>query len=183
VGLLAGASTAAHDDWRHAPHSSSHSRIAQPVTFSRLTIALAPLFAMTAHPLVRRFGKFGIVGATGVGVNTAVLWLLTHGLTLHYLVASPIAIEIALCTNYLLNNNWTFLDFRAGIVNRSGLARYHAVSLGGMAINVAILHVLVTWVGLPVIVANLAGIGVATLWNFSLSVSWTWRPAALVRTA
>jgi dolichol-phosphate mannosyltransferase len=150
-------------------------------------IALASLSEMadsvTAHPLVHRFGKFGIVGATGVAANTAVLWLLTHGLALHYLVASPIAIEIALCSNYLLNNNWTFLDRRAGFVNRNGLARYHAVSLGGMAINIAILHALVTWLGLPVIVANLAGIGIATLWNFSLSVSWTWRPAPLVRAA
>ena len=150
-------------------------------------IALAPaseLFArVTAHPLVRRFGKFGIVGASGVIVNTAILWLLTHGLTLHYLVASPIAIEIALCTNYVLNNNWTFLDRRAGFVNRGGLARYHAVSFGGMLINVAILHTLVSWLGMPVIVANLLGIGVATLWNFSLSVTWTWRPIAAIRPA
>jgi dolichol-phosphate mannosyltransferase len=145
-----------------------------------LTAASELIASVAAHPLVRRFGKFGIVGATGVAVNTAVLWLLTHGLTLHYLVASPIAIEVALCTNYVLNNNWTFMDLRAGFVSRSGLARYHAVALGGMLINIAILHSLVTWLGFPVITANLVGIGVATLWNFSLSVSWTWRPASLV---
>ena len=132
-----------------------------------------------AHPLVVRFGKFGLVGATGVVINTSILWLLTHGLNLHYLVASPIAIETALCCNYLLNNNWTFLDRRAaGFVSWPGLTRYHAVSFGGMLINIGILHALVSGLGTPVIFANLAGIGVATLWNFSLSVGWTWRDTA-----
>jgi dolichol-phosphate mannosyltransferase len=116
-------------------------------------------------------------------INTAVLWLLTHGLTLHYLAASPIAIEVALCSNYMFNNNWTFLDRRAGFINWAGLARYHAVSLGGMLINIAILHALVSWLGIAVVLANLVGIGVATLWNFSLSIGWTWRPAAAIRAA
>lgn len=138
---------------------------------------------LSTHPLVRRFGKFGIVGASGVIINTVVLWLLTHGLNVYYLIASPIAIEVALCSNYLLNNNWTFLDRRAGFVTWAGLARYHAVSLGGMLINVGILHVLVTWTGMPVVAANLVGIGVATIWNFVLSVGWTFRPAPAVRPA
>jgi dolichol-phosphate mannosyltransferase len=136
---------------------------------------------VAAYPLVRRFGKFGIVGLSGVVINTGLLWVLTHGLVLHYLVASPIAIEIAMCSNYLLNNNWTFLDRRAGFISWSGLARYHAVSLGGMLINIAILHGLVTWLGIAVLLANLIGIGVATLWNFSLSLGWTWRTAPAPR--
>jgi dolichol-phosphate mannosyltransferase len=133
--------------------------------------------------MVRRFGKFGIVGATGVVVNTGVLWLLTHGLGLYYLFASPVAIEIAMVTNYLLNNNWTFLDRRASFVAWPGVARYHAVSFGGMLINIGILHALVTWTNTPVVPANLIGIGVATIWNFILSIGWTFRPAAAVRAA
>jgi len=138
---------------------------------------------LLAHHLVRRFGKFGLVGATGVLVNTGVLWLLTHGLGVYYLVASPIAIEIALCCNYVLNNNWTFLDRRASFVAWPGFARYHAVSFGGMLINIGILHVLVSWLSVPVVPANLVGIGVATVWNFILSVGWTFRPAASVPAA
>jgi dolichol-phosphate mannosyltransferase len=143
----------------------------------------AQIERVSRHHLVQRFGKFGIVGASGVVVNTAVLWLLTHRLGVYYLVASPVAIEIAMCCNYLLNNNWTFLDRRAGFVSWSGLVRYHAVSLGGMLINVGILHALVTWTDSPVVFANLIGIGVATIWNFILSVGWTFRPAAVVRAA
>lgn len=125
--------------------------------------------------LARRFGKFGVVGLSGVGVNMAVFWLLFTRLHLHYLPSAALAIETAMCTNYLLNNNWTFADRRRHVFSVSGLARYHAVSFGGMLINLATLQVLAGWLGVAPMLANLAGIAVATGWNFSLNLFWTWR--------
>lgn len=127
--------------------------------------------------------KFGVVGASGVGVNTAVFWLLTSRLHVHYLFASVIAAEIALCSNYILNNNWTFADRRSHFISLSGLGRYHAVSLGGILINLGVLQVLAGPLRIYPVVANLAGIAVAMAWNFSLSLYWTWRPLPSVVSA
>ena len=125
--------------------------------------------------LLRRFSKFGLVGASGVAVNMSVFWALTSLLRAHYLLAGPIAIEVALCSNYLLNNNWTFADRRSGFVSGRGLARYHVVSLGGMLINLGVLQLLVSAGGLSPLLANLCGIGLATAWNFTWNLRWTWR--------
>jgi dolichol-phosphate mannosyltransferase len=135
--------------------------------------------------LLWRLGKFGIVGASGVGVNLGVFWMLSTLLGLHYLVSAAAAIEIAVTSNYLLNNNWTFADRRLGVSNATSFMRYHAVSIGGTVINLAILQVLVGALGLAPIVANLCGIVAATSWNFGLSLRWTWRsppPALVMRT-
>lgn len=132
-----------------------------------------------AHPVAfaQRVGRYGLVGASGVGVNMGVFWLLNTQLHAHYLVAGPIAIQVALLSNYLLNNNWTFADRRHGLLSPSSFLRYQVVSLGGLAINLLVLHVLAGSVAVPAVVANLAGIGVATAWNFVLSLGWTWAPS------
>ncbi len=130
---------------------------------------------MDSPRLIRRFSKFGLVGASGVAVNMAVFWAMTSLLQTHYLLAGPAAIEVALCSNYLLNNNWTFADRRSGFASAGGFVRYHLVSLGGMLINVAVLQILAGFAGVPPLLANLCGIGIATGWNFTWNVRWTWR--------
>ena len=127
-----------------------------------------------------RFVKFGAVGATGVGVNMAIFSLLTTVLPLHYLVASACAIEIALCSNYLLNHNWTFADRSAGWADKKQFAQYHVVSIGGMLLNLAVLQTLVGMLGVLPSVANLCGIAAGTAWNFAINVHWTWRKAPAV---
>jgi dolichol-phosphate mannosyltransferase len=53
------------------------------------------------------FLKFGAVGLTGVGVNVGSFVLLMK-LGLNKFLASPIAIELSIISNFLLNNYWTF---------------------------------------------------------------------------
>ena len=88
-----------------------------------------------------------------------------------------------MCSNYLLNHNWTFADRGSGVASLPRLARYHLVSFGGMLINLVILHLLAGYHGLAPMLANLAGIVVATGWSFSFSLLWTWRrPRSTVST-
>jgi dolichol-phosphate mannosyltransferase len=126
--------------------------------------------------VVRRFSKFGIIGASGVAINMTIFWFLSSLLGLHYLLASPVAIEVALCNNYLLNNNWTFADRRSSFFSLAGLARYHVVSFGGMLINLVVLHILAGMMGINSLIANFASVAAAAGWNFSLHLFWTWRP-------
>ena len=56
----------------------------------------------------RRIWRFCVVGLIGVGINTLALFLL-HGVAkMPLLLASALAVEIAIAHNYVLNEVWTF---------------------------------------------------------------------------
>ena len=134
-------------------------------------------------PELLRFLRFGLVGGSGVAVNMAALWLLHLQLGFNLGRSSVAAIALAIVNNFLWNNFWTF-GARGIQARRAG--RFVAISLVGMVVNVAVLHALVA-AGLalsPVLVetqlalpANLAGILVATGWNFLANARWTWGDA------
>ncbi len=118
-------------------------------------------------------GKFLVVGGLGTLVNTAILVILYHYAHLALVAASALATELAIAHNFLWNNYWTF---GRRDVSLSRFARFNVVSLAGQCITVATLWVLVQQAGLHYIVANMAGIGLALVWNFTVNVRWTWGP-------
>ena len=61
---------------------------------------------LTSH---RTFIKFCVTGLSGVLVNLGSFHLLT-ALGVHRYLASPIAIEPSIISNFLINNYWTFAD-------------------------------------------------------------------------
>jgi putative flippase GtrA len=76
-----------------------------------------------------RFIKFGLVGASGVVVNMAVLWMGLR-LGLRSTAASAWAIEISILTNFVINEAWTFSELRPGTLGGRVL-RFQLVSLVG----------------------------------------------------
>jgi len=123
---------------------------------------------------LKRFIKFCAVGASGVVVNEGLLLLLTEFAGFFYLVSSPIAIEISIITNFILNDVWTFKDRareQRSVLGRG--VRFNAVSAGGLVINMAVLFSLVS-MGFYYLYANLVGILCAVLWNYIVNLKWTW---------
>ena len=147
--------------------------------------ATAKTLAGLSNILSPRLIRFGAVGFSGVFVNLGGLWLLADKLNLNEELASAIAIEISIIWNFFLNNSWTFQD-RNSQANSSFAARlfrYDLVSLVGLAIQlgtfVAIKAGLKNYLsleemGLWKYLAQTAGIGVATIWNFLSNFYWTW---------
>jgi putative flippase GtrA len=140
------------------------------LSLSRDNVVVARYFG-----LARRFSKFSLVGASGSAINFALFWLLTERVELHYLIASAIAFELAMLSNYLLNNNWTFADRRVGAFSTRGLAAYQIVALGSLATTLIVVHVLIDTVGIHPLLANLIAIGSGSAWNFCANLLWTWR--------
>ena len=122
----------------------------------------------------KRFMKFCIVGITGVGVNIGLYLLLTRGLMIFYLLSSALAIEVSILSNFTLNNFWTFRG-RTSQTFLQRMIRFNLICIAGAAINVAILAVLHGRFGFSDVVSQLIGIGAATLWNYGLNITWTWR--------
>jgi putative flippase GtrA len=133
-----------------------------------------------------RFAKFAAVGMSGVVVNLGVLWLFASLLGVREVVASAIAIEVSIVWNFLLNNAVTYRDrnvyAQADVGGR--LLRYNVVSLAGLAIQLGtfvLLRLLVTRglhrdaLGSLRYPAQCAGIALATAWNFTVNLRFTWR--------
>ena len=121
-----------------------------------------------------RMLKFGTVGLTGVGVNSFFLWFFFEIVGFHLPVSSAIAIEISILSNFALNNLWTFGDRARDVPLLARLLKFNTAALVGLAINVTVLWSL-TQGGLYYLVSNLIGILAAVLWNYTVSLKWTFR--------
>lgn len=119
--------------------------------------------------MTRRWLKFSAVGLIGLGVQLAVLALLTK-LGMNYLAATAIAVEIALLHNYAWHRRWTWADRPAA----SGrLLRFHlANGLISLASNLVWMRVLTGAWGIPPVPANLVAIAATSLMNFALGDRW-----------
>lgn len=118
-----------------------------------------------------RFVRFGIVGALGVVVNSSVLFLAHGVIGLPLLLASALAVEVAILHNFLWNERWTFGATDFSLVR---LGKFNLTSLGGLVISLGVLYLLVACGRVHYLLANLVGIALATAWNFALSLFWTW---------
>jgi len=91
-------------------------------------------------------------------------------LGMHYLVATAIAVEIALLHNYVWHKHWTW----AGRTRRPGrLLRFHlANGLVSILSNLAWMRVLTGWLHVAPVPANVVAIGATALLNFALGDRW-----------
>jgi len=133
--------------------------------------------------LMRRKGeflrllKFIGVGLSGIAVNQVVLWLLTEFAGLPYYISSIFAIEASIISNFILNDRFTFADRRTG---KTGsfilrLLKFNMTCAAGAAIQWGLLVLFTSVFDFYYLVSNLIGILVAFIWNYILSLVWTWR--------
>jgi len=119
--------------------------------------------------------KFGIVGGSGVLVNMGLLFVLTRYVSVRLEIASVIAIETSILSNFFLNNLWTFSKRDTHVPFWVRLFRYHLVTGLAGIVNYLVLLLLVKTLGLHDMLSNLIGIAIGTLINYSLNSLWTWR--------
>ena len=121
------------------------------------------------------FIKFCFVGASGVIVNLGIYIILTRLFGVNLEIASPIAIECSIITNFLLNNSWTFRQRNNQSHYLKKLCKFHIVAGIAGIFNYVIFLGLIYFLGFHDILANLLGITFATLINYVLNSIWTWR--------
>jgi dolichol-phosphate mannosyltransferase len=130
-----------------------------------------------------RFALFGTIGAAGVVVHMAVLWLFFRltgpGFEAHpitgFEIGQTIAALVAMTFNFVLNNSLTYADQRlrgVGGMLRGWLKFAMTCSVGLLA-NIGVAAVLVR-MGAHAYPAALAGIVVGSVWNYALSSRFVW---------
>lgn len=127
---------------------------------------------------MKRFIFFGLVGGFGTLVNTAILYSLTTFAGVYYLIASAIAIEMAVISNFLGNQ---YITFRRSDHKTSAIKKFFSfqlVSMVTIAASLLILWLLTTTFGLKyLIILNLATIIIVFGVNFLLNRKFTWTHA------
>jgi dolichol-phosphate mannosyltransferase len=120
----------------------------------------------------RTFLKFAAVGLSGAFVNLGIFLLITR-LGVNKFIASPIAIETSIISNFFLNNYWTFRERNpADRVAIRGL-KFKGVSL--MALCLSYTTFVVLCLLFPENPPSLAGIIPATLFNYTVNSRWTFK--------
>jgi len=116
--------------------------------------------------------RFCVVGASGYLVNLVVFSVMVHVLDLHYVVAAIGAFCVAWTSNFVFNKFWTFQQHGLSAVQQG--ARYLAVSLVALGLNLVILEVLVR-AGLTEVPAQAIAIAAVMPVNFLLNRRWSFR--------
>ena len=115
--------------------------------------------------------KFGLVGAIGYAINLAVFALLAEGTGLHHIPAAIAAFVVAVLNNFWWNRHWTFRagDGHAGFQ----AARFFAVSVVALGVNLAVLELLVSAAGIDEVPSQALAVAVAMPVNFIGNKLWT----------
>jgi len=124
-----------------------------------------------------RFIKFCIVGGSGIGVNFGIFTLLTRvgGMKETDFLALAIATEVAIITNFTLNDIFTFRDRRSSGHFLTRLLKFNVICVAGALIQAGVYALLFHAIGVYDLVSYLIGIIIAMLWNYLINTWWTWR--------
>jgi putative flippase GtrA len=120
----------------------------------------------------RRWLKFNFVGGIGIAVQLLALAIFRSLLHMDYLMATAMAVEMAVLHNFLWHERYTWIDRPAGrpVQSLLRLVKFNvsngAVSLAG---NILVMRLLVGQLRFNYVFANLIAVAVCSLANFLLS--------------
>ena len=133
-----------------------------------------------------RWMKFNTVGGIGIGVQLAALAVFRSWLKLDYLLATGLAVEIAVIHNFVWHERFTWADRPAARLAHSliRLAKFNA-SNGAVSIvgNLVLMRLLVGKMKFNYVVSNCVAIVACSLLNFLLGDRFVFeeqaKPAAI----
>jgi putative flippase GtrA len=115
--------------------------------------------------------KFGIVGGSGYLINLGVFAFLSGNLGVYHAVAAVGAFCVAVTSNFLWNRYWTFGPGE-GLAHQQA-ARFLAVSVASLAINLIVLEAIVDHSSVSELAAQAIAVAVAMPFNFLGNKLWT----------
>lgn len=131
-------------------------------------------------PRDRRFWLFCVVGASGVILNEIVLGILKYGAGVKDTEASILASFVAMLSNYIWNDQWTWRKSSDGRRWSVKFPLFALISATGIAVTTLVMTLFKSF-GTPVLIGQVLGIVVATLWTFSMNNRFTWKAQKDVR--
>jgi putative flippase GtrA len=121
-----------------------------------------------------KFLAYAIVGGVCALLNLAVLWLLTDGVGLHYLVSNMISFLALTPVGFVLQKLMTFRTPRAA----AGVEwpRYFATMGASFSASLGLMYVLVSLLGVWYLAANVVITLLIVAANFLVNLRWSFAP-------
>ena len=128
--------------------------------------------------------RFAFVGLSGVFVNLAIYFICyeyifyEHDAGLQRNLSVIGGILVSIFTNFVLNDRWTWGDRQKGHWSRwfHRLVKYYIAAGAGALSQIGVFNAAVAIIGEEYhLLANLAGIGLATVVNYALLHLWSFR--------
>lgn len=139
------------------------------VAFVRQLVRLrtAPLGrqALSLKNRLARAGAFGLVGLSGLLINTAVLWLLHYLLGLHYLLAATVATVASTTWLFVLTETLVYRGTKSNSP-ASRAVRFFLLNHALLVLRLPMLALLVDAIGLGVLSANVCTLALFFLVRF-----------------
>jgi dolichol-phosphate mannosyltransferase len=124
-----------------------------------------------------RFARFGIVGLSGLVVNTLVLAFFTDVAGIFYVLSAVIATQASTLWNFCFTELWVFggRDHRRSRGSR--MALFFAMNNAALALRGPLLILLTSGLGIHYAVSNVISLLALTLVRFALADTWIWAKA------
>ena len=123
--------------------------------------------------ILLRFGRFGLVGASGMVIDFGVTWLCKEKLRWNKYLSNSLGFILAATNNYCWNRLWTFQS-ESGEIAREYFS-FVFIALIGLGLNNLILYLLHEKLHLNFYLSKLLAILCVTIWNFSMNYVFTFR--------
>ena len=119
--------------------------------------------------------QFGLVGASGFVINTGVYWLLLRKAGLHYIPSAMLAFCVAVGNNFFWNRVWTFRATKDDSHAAFQLARFLAVSVAALLVDLVLLRVFVETLDMGKVIAQLIAVTLVMPISFVGNRLWSFR--------
>lgn len=124
-----------------------------------------------------RMSRFATVGLVGTVLNLGLMALLIHGHAAHYLLASAVAAEVSILSNFVMQERLVFRDMTDGIHARSRRFLTALVYNNAEAVlRLPFLALLVQVVGMGAILAQALALAIAFVARFLFMSRVVYRP-------
>lgn len=121
---------------------------------------------------IKRSLRFGVVGVVTAILYYALLYVGVELLDVNPVISSAVVYLMVIVANYLMHYSWTFA---VASPHTKALKRYLFMVACGFFINVLVMYIGVTALGLNYLLIQTAAMAVVIVWNFVMSSLWVFR--------
>lgn len=130
--------------------------------------------------MISRYGKvvrFLISGGSAAAVNLSLLYVFVEILDIWYIAGSIIAFIVSFFVSFTLQKFWTFRDASTEVMHGQ-VAKYFFVALINLGVSTGTLYLLVEYVQLPVMLAQVITLGLIAIVSFFVYQRFIFHPTA-----
>lgn len=123
---------------------------------------------LSHHLLSRKFLRFLVSGSIAAGTDFAFLYFFTDILHIWYLTSAVLAFLIAFWVSFTLQKLWTFKNRETRNIG-SQMMKYFALGLFNLSLNTLIMYVLVDFIDIYYMLAQVFAAGIVGIQSFFIS--------------